>query len=491
MKQITELSSWHLLEKHAKTMNLSKNHAVNKQSDSNRFHLQTTNISLDFSHQRIDDRAFELLIDFANERHLKKKITALINGDIVNPSENRPALHTALRAEATTPLIINNADVMPDIMATRERMNVISTAIRSGNWLGYSGQPITSIVNIGIGGSDFGARFCVDALDEFRAKQLSYHFVSDMDPQGFEKAVAGLNPETTLFIISSKSFTTQETLFNTKKAFAWIAKPEHHHRHFIAVTANTRNANALGIENVLPIWQWVGGRYSLCSAINLMTCIAVGYEHFSEMLAGAHDMDQHFQNSDLHENIPVVMALTGMWNINFLQIPSLLLLVYANQLEKLVAYIQQLDMESNGKSVDIHGQPVNYATGPIVWGGLGNQAQHSYYQLLCQGTHKVAADFISIQAFDKDVINTLGKAKMHVLSQGIEADNSHQRIAGGMPINHIRLAACTPYCLGALIAAYEHKIYTQSVLWNINAFDQPGVESAKRLRQMVEPLSFV
>ena len=484
MKLLTQLKSFELLSKYADSTGLSSGQHVIRNTDlhSNPFILQTDSIRLDFSNQQIDNTILDLLLNLAHERNLKEKIDALMQGDVVNQSEQRPALHTALRSNGEHSIIVNGIDIIPDIMATREMMSSISEKIRAGLWLGYTGRPVVSIVNIGIGGSDLGPRFCISALEESSSKQLSYHFVSDMDPNSFENAVATLDPETTLFIISSKSFTTQETLYNAKKALAWMGQPKYYDKHFIAVTAYKSKANDFGFENVLPIWEWVGGRYSLCSAINLITCIAIGYERFSELLAGANSMDTHFHHSELHENLPVVMALSGIWNINCLNIPSLLMLVYARQLELFIPYIQQMDMESNGKSVDIQGQRVNYSTGPLVWGGPGDQAQHSYYQLLCQGTHKVAADFLSTNTFENETINSLCKAKIRILSQGIAENDLNAFIAGGMPINHISLSSCTPYCIGELIALYEHKIYIQGVLWNINSFDQPGVESAKRFK---------
>lgn len=482
MMQLTQLNSWMNLDSHAESRRSSFEKRYNTPSNP-AFQLNSTAIRLDFSHQKIDDNCLALLLDLARECHLGEKIAGLCRGDITNKSENKPALHTALRCNNDETIYVNGKNIIPDILATRDNMRLISNKIRAGDWLGYSGKAITSIVNIGIGGSDLGPRFCVDALSDYRANHLSYHFVSDADPTSFNHAIANLNPETTLFIISSKTFTTPETLYNAKKAFAWIGNSPARHKHFIAITANIENAINFGIDTVLPIWAWIGGRYSLCSAINLITCIAIGYDQFTELLAGANEMDRHFQTRQLHENMPVIMALTGLWNINFLHIPSLLMLVYAKQLDKIVPYIQQLDMESNGKSVDINGRAINYATGPIVWGGLGNQAQHSYYQLLCQGTHNIAADFISIQTFSDELVNIFCEKKIQVLSEGISATNDLQGfIRGGMPINHIGLTSCSPFCLGSLVALYEHKIYTQSVIWNINPFDQAGVESIKKLK---------
>ena len=482
MKLFTERKTWISLNQHAQSLRLRSmsNFKDNFLSPARLRQLQTNNITLDFSNQRMDTTTLELLFELANECQVKEKINALIRGDKISQSQHRPALHTALRSSNSQPIFVDGYDITHAILATREKMWSISSQIRAKRWLGYTGIPITAIINIGMGGSDLGPRFCINALAEYTATHLTYHFISDIDPSSFENAVVGLQPETTLFIVSSKSFKTQETLYNTKKAFAWIGKPRHYKKHFIAITANSKKANEFGIDCVLPIWDWVGDRHSTCSAINLITCIAVGYERFSELLAGANSMDRHFHHSELKENLPVVMALIGLWNNNFRHIPNLLLLIYAKQLEQFVPYIQLLDMESNGKSIDINGCPVNYETGPIVWGGLGNQAQHSYYQLLCQGTHKITADFISTRTFENDTINSYCNAKFRVLSQGVIESDLNACIPGGMPINHICLSSCSPFSLGELIALYEHKIFIQGLIWNINSFDNPGVESAKR-----------
>lgn len=472
MKPFNELESWYLLNK-PQTSNLF-----------NTYQLQTKHIHLSIHHQNLDKNTFAELLQLANERQLNKKIEALVRGDRMNPSEQRPALHTALRAINSQPIFVEGQDITLDVLKTREVMSAIAGKLRHQEWKGYSGRAITDIVHIGIGGSDLGPRFCISALSDYCTKTLDYHFVSDIDPNSFEHATAGLNPETTLFIIASKSFTTEETLYNANKAFAFIGATKHNKNHFIAITANEVYARQLGIDTVLPIWDWVGGRFSLCSAINLITCIAIGYERFTELLAGANSMDRHFQHSPLEENLPIMMALVGILNINFLHIANLLILVYARQLEQFVSYVQQLDMESNGKSVDMAGRNIHHATGPIVWGGLGNQAQHSYYQLLCQGTHKIAADFISINSYENSTINHFCNAKIRTLTQGLKQELSSQdKIRGGMPINHIRLKAIDPFCLGELIALYEHKIFVQGILWGINSFDQPGVEIAKRFRK--------
>ncbi|OGV42123.1 MAG: glucose-6-phosphate isomerase [Legionellales bacterium RIFCSPHIGHO2_12_FULL_42_9] len=444
------------------------------------------NLTLDYSAQRLDPTALALLCELADECALREKINALMTGHPVNQSEQRPALHTALRVFSEEPICVNNTDVVQDVLAVREQMRMIAEQIRAGAWLGFSGKRITDIVNIGIGGSQLGPQFCLDALSELTTNTLQFHFISEIDVNAFSKVVVNLNPETTLFIVSSKSFTTQETLFNAKKALAWIGQHENSDNHFIAVTAFPNRAKEIGINQVLPIWDWVGGRYSVCSAINLITCIAIGFDNFCAFLEGANSMDEHFRLAPFAQNLPVLLALLGIWNNNVLKIHLLLLLSYAEVLKLLVPYIQQLDMESNGKSIDNEGRAVNYSTGPIVWGGLGNQAQHSYYQLLCQGTHLIAADLISVDSFNNDAINHLCSAHREVLSKGtMEETDPNNFVPGNIPINHIRLADCSPKTLGALIAMYEHKVFVQGVIWNINSFDQPGVESSKKIMRKV------
>lgn len=483
MKQLTQLDSWIALEQHARTIwplaieNIRNNHEAPLQ-----YHIiKACGLDLDFSNQRIDQTAIDLLLELANECSLPTKINHLIQGENVNTTENKPALHTALRTMCRDPIFVNGVDIIPDIFITREKIRLIAEKIRAGKWLGYSGKPITDIVNIGIGGSDLGPRFCIQALSPFINNDLSYHFISDADPKGFTRVVSTLNTETTLFIIASKSFTTPETLYNAKKAMLWLGDQTYFDKHIIAVTADEQKANLLGFKHVLPIWDWVGGRYSLCSAINLITAIAVGFDNFMQLLNGAHSMDNHFQESPLALNLPVILALLGIWNNNFLKINTLLLLAYAHQLEQFVPYIQQLEMESNGKSINTEGAFVNYATAPIIWGGLGNQAQHSYYQLLSQGTHPIAADFITIRSYAGEMIDDLCQIKINVLTQGVSAtDKASEHISGNVPITNISLEHISPYSIGALIALYEHKTYVQSVIWRINPFDQPGVERAKR-----------
>ncbi|WP_420870415.1 glucose-6-phosphate isomerase [Legionella feeleii] len=481
MMHLTSTSSWKTLQQHADARKFRLLNDFNPGVHTQDFMTKTCGIQLDYSYQRITTETLSFLFDLAKERELCTKIKGLFQGEKVNISENRPALHSALRAPAGTPIFVDGQDVMPEILKARQTIQHVAEKIRSKQWLGFSGEPIKDIVNIGIGGSDLGPRFCVNALREYISPSLGLHFISDADPSNFQYALGHLKPETTLFIISSKSFSTQETLYNAKKAIEWLGDKQYVANHVIAVTANQEKAAQYGIKTIIPVWEWVGGRYSLCSAINLITAIGIGFEMFSELLAGAHEMDNHFQYSNISTNLPILLALLGIWNNNFLHINNLLFWVYSKNLELFVPYLQQLDMESNGKSVDIYGRTVNYKTGPIVWGGLGNQAQHSYYQLLSQGTHKVTADFISLKPNNGQLINELCNLKINLLAKGETGfDSASDFTPGNITMNHLHLDSCSPYTIGALVALYEHKIFAQGVIWGINPFDQPGVAKTKR-----------
>ena len=480
MMQKIKRDCWDLLTTHAQ----SHYYAFNQTGIQKQELLATAcQITLNYSHQSINHETLKLLINLAEACGLKEKIQALMRGDKINFSEKRPALHTALRAPDDHSLWVNSINIMQQVAHARHEMQCIVQKIRTNQWLGFSGKPITDIVNIGIGGSDLGPRFCLKAFAPIISKERCYHFISDVDPSSFEQTLTALNPETTLFIVASKSFTTQETLHNAYKAIQWLGNKAHLATNCIAITAHVEKAHQFGIKTVLPIWEWVGGRFSLCSAINLITAIAIGMEPFNQLLAGAHAMDNHFHNTAFKDNLPVLFGLLGIWNNNFLNRHNLLILTYAQQLEQWVSYVQQLDMESNGKGIDNQGHRVNYATGPVIWGGLGNQAQHSYYQLLCQGTHKVTADFITLDSLDGELINEMCASKINVLTKGVlDEQNPAYEIPGNLPLNHIRLKDASPFTIGALVALYEHKVFTQSVIWDINPFDQPGVESAKRFK---------
>ncbi|MBL7480034.1 glucose-6-phosphate isomerase [Legionella bononiensis] len=492
MKKLTELASWNELQKEAKNLReKGRAEALYLNENAKSLYIKSMGfLTFDFSKQMINSTIMDLLVRLANDVELGERIENLMSGKKVNVSEHKAALHTALRDFETSSLLVDGLNIMSEVDNTREQIKRISNLIRTKKWLGYSGTHITDVVNIGIGGSDLGPRFCINALDSYCSKDLNYYFISDADPDGFDAIIKLIDPQTTLFIISSKSFTTKETLINAHKVIELYPSQNSIQQHFIAITAHPKRAQQLGIKTILPIWDWVGGRYSFCSAVNLITAIAIGYEQFTQLLIGAHQVDQHVHQTDFKNNIPVLMALLGIWNINFLNIHNLLILAYSKRLEYFIPYLQQLDMESNGKSIDINGKRVAYATGPIVWGGLGNQAQHSYFQLLCQGTHKSAVDFITLQTNDKSIINEMCDYKMKVLSEGIESvNNPNGFISGNVPLNHIKLSDCSPFSLGALVSLYEHKIFIQSVIWNINPFDQPGVESAKLLGNFSTALS--
>lgn len=487
MSRLLKMRSWKELEKYA-----LKKQPYSQKSVLQNGYVSTEYIDIDYREQCINEQTLTLLFELAEECGLKEKIHELMTGYPVNNTENIPALHTALRSNDDTVLLVNGHNIITDIINVREKMYAISIKIRNGEWRGYSGECLTDIVNIGIGGSMLGPAFCISALSEFTSDKLKFHFISDVDLNTFKHVMRKLNPETTLFIVSSKSFTTTETLCNLKRALLWINQPKHINKHFIAVTSNIQKAKEFGITNILPIWNWVGGRFSLWSAINLITCIAIGPVKFSELLLGARLIDEHFRTMDFLNNAPVLLGLIGVWNINFLNINNLLVLTYLHNLQQFVPHLQQLDMESNGKSSDKEGFPVNYSTGPIIWGGSGNQAQHSYYQSLYQGTNKIAADVISVSTFNDELINKMCLAHKEVLSKRtFNCHDLHKDLPLGIPINHIYLADCTPQAIGSLIAVYEHKIFTQSVIWNINPFDQPGVESSKKiLMQMAHKMEY-
>lgn len=437
-------------------------------------------LTLDLSRQRLSQEVFDTLGMLAQSRHLNDHIAAMFNGDIVNYSEQRPALHTALRDPLSRGLWVNGEEVYALVQQSLQDMFSIATKLRNKTWLSEPRTTIRDIVNIGVGGSDLGPRFCTQALQEFHSTDLNFHFISDADPLAFESVVTALQPEGTLFIISSKSFSTPETLFNYAKARQWMTAVNWE-EHFIAVTAHPSLAHAAGLQHTVAIWPWVGGRYSVTSASNLITAIALGQEAFQSFLDGAHAMDCHFRAAPLAHNLPKLSALVGIWNNNFLQATQHLILSYGQPLDTLVQYVQQLDMESNGKSVDIYGESIHYSTAPVVWGGPGNQAQHSYYQLLCQGTHKMAIELVSSRENHNQMINTMCQNKMDILYHGVQdTPHPYQRITGHIPVTALQLDKIAPYTLGALIAYYEHKIFTQSVIWKINPFDQPGVESAKK-----------
>ncbi len=450
-------------------------------------------ITLDFSKNRITEHTFALLVQLAREAEIEQKRTAMFAGEIVNPTEGRAALHTALRAgDAKAPhaaLIHRELD----------KMTAFVERVRSAQWLGYTGKPIRSIVNIGIGGSALGPKMVCEALHPFGAADLEVHFVSNVDGAEIQHILASIDLETTLAIVVSKTFTTLETMSNARTlraAFIQRGAPEAAlGRHFVGVTANPQAAVQFGIapEHVFEMWGWVGGRYSLWSAAGLSIMLKVGPAHFNALRAGAQAMDQHFLNAPLEDNLPVIMALLGIWYRNFFGAQSYLIAPYASALRELPAYLQQLEMESNGKSVDLDGQPVPYATAPALWGAPGTNGQHAFFQMLHQGTTLVPTDFIAVLKPEHSLIDHHVKllancfAQSEALMRGQDASRApHLRCPGNQPSNTLLLDALMPRALGALLALYEHKTFVQAAIWRINPFDQWGVELGKRLGIAIE-----
>lgn len=459
-----ELQSYQLLRRHLGRSDFKKK-------------LLTERISLKIFHHELHE---DVLLDLANlcEEQGFFKAQALWKNQVVTP---QMPYYMRLRN-----FQFNTAE-FEDILTMRRQMKSISDKINQGQWLGFSQKPILDIVNIGMGGSDLGPHFCNQALSSYQKnKLLRFHFISNADIYAFEQILEKLYPETTLFIISSKSFTTQETMQNAKMAGEWIGHAEAMAKHFIAVTANPKKAEALGYKNIVGFGEWVVGRYSCTSAINLINAIAWGYADYEAFLQGAHEMDQHFLKTPWMNNLPVMLALIGIWNINFLDIRSHLMLIYDARLNDFCDYIQQLDMESNGKSHNQFGQAIDYATAPIVWGGDGNQAQHSYYQLLTQGKHQIAMDFVNVCDSKNYSLNQMCHNRIDSLFHGTTSNDASQKTFAQQAINHIELNELTPKSLGALIALYEHKIFTQAWIWNINPFNQPGVELAKKNETILE-----
>lgn len=469
----------------------------------------------DFSKQKISNKTLSLLNDLAKKSGLAEAITNLVNGEKVNVTENRAALHTALRAPFNQSILLDDCDVLPQVQQELDNMSVIIDKITQANWTGFSGKTITDVVNIGVGGSDLGPLFACDALDEFKQKHkspLSFHFASSIDGSQLVKLFESLNPETTLFVIISKSFTTIDTIANTNTAKAWLLEHCSDERkvkqsHFIGISANTAKMDDWGIpsSNQLKFWDWVGGRYSLWSTVGFCIALKIGMDNFKQLLAGANALDDHFVSAKWSENLPVLLGLIGVWNTNFLNINTQAILPYDGRLKYLPNYLTQLEMESNGKSVTINGESIDYNTHPIIWGEVGSNAQHAFYQLLHQGTRKVACDFIAplkkITAIDSEYKQALNEqhllnlancfAQSRALMTGSDVGNAdsssshspspHKEYSGDQPSTTLLLTELTPYSLGQLIALYEHKVFVMATIWGINPFDQWGVELGKTM----------
>ena len=473
-------------------------------------------VHLDYSKNIVTDETLRLLFDLARAVDLEHWRERMFSGDHINSTEDRAVLHVALRNRSGTPVYVDGRDVMPDVDAVLARIADFSERVRSGEWKGHTGQAITDVVNIGIGGSNLGPKMVCEALKPYQSERPRPHFVSNVDGTHLAETLKHLDPATTLFIVASKTFTTQETMTNAHSARAWLVDALGDdtavRNHFVAVSTNADAVSEFGIDtdHMFEFWDWVGGRYSLWSAIGLPIAIAVGFDRFAELLAGAHDMDTHFRAAPLEENLPVILALIGVWYIDFAGAKSLAILPYDQYLEYFPAYFQQGDMESNGKHVTRDGERVDYSTGPVVWGQPGTDGQHAFYQLIHQGTELIPSDFIApVRSHNplgdhhaKLLANflaqtealmrgrTLDEAREEMLAAGLSADEAerlapHRQFDGNRPTNSIVVEQVAPRTLGALIALYEHKIFTQGIIWGINSFDQWGVELGKKLAGVI------
>lgn len=516
----SQTPAWKELEQQAKTIKNTNIKQLFAQDPNrfNKFHLKFEDkIFVDFSKNKFDDKTLELLKDLYAQTEVQKAIEAMFNGAKINRTENRAVLHTALRNRDNHPILVDGEDVMPSVNAVLAKIKSFCDRIISGEWKGYTGKAITDVVNIGIGGSDLGPYMVTEALRPFK-NHLGMHFVSNVDGTHISETVKNLNPETTLFLIASKTFTTQETMTNGHSARDWFlasAKDESQvAKHFVALSTNQSEVSKFGIdvENMFEFWDWVGGRYSLWSAIGLSIALSVGFENFEQLLSGANAMDKHFRSTPLEQNIPATLALIGLWNTTFQGAQSEAILPYDQYLHRFAAYFQQGNMESNGKSVDRNGNPVNYQTGPIIWGEPGTNGQHAFYQLIHQGNTIIPCDFIApakthnplsdhhnkllSNFFAQTQALAFGKTKQEVEAEFTAAGKDLNDVAhivpfkvftGDRPSNSILLDQITPYSLGALIALYEHKIFVQGIILNIYSFDQWGVELGKQLANKILP----
>ena len=475
-----------------------------------RLSAEAAGIYLDYSKNRITDETIRLLMRLAEECGLRERIDAMFRGEPINLTEKRAVFHVALRAPETERMVVDGIDVVPEVHAVVERMAAFSRQIRGGQWRGHTGKPIRHIISIGIGGSDLGPVMAYEALRHYSQRDLSFRFVSNVDGTDFAEATRDLDPAETLFIVCSKTFTTLETLTNANTARAWslraLGDERAVRRHFVAVSTNAEAVSRFGIDtaNMFGFWDWVGGRYSMDSAIGLSTMIAIGPENFRDMLAGFHAMDRHFRSAPLEKNLPVIMGMLTIWNCNFLDAHTVAVLPYDEYLKRFPAYLQQLTMESNGKHVTLDGARVNYPTGPIYWGEPGTNGQHSFYQLIHQGTRLIPCDFIGFcQALNPiahhhDVLMSnlfaqsqalaFGKTEADVRAEGTPAWLAPHRVfEGNRPSNTVLVERLTPETLGQLVSLYEHSVFTQGTIWNIDSFDQWGVELGKVLAQRTIP----
>jgi len=520
MSALTQSAAWAALTAHRAAMDGVHMRDLFAQDAArfDRFSLEAAGLLFDYSKNRITDETVRLLLDLARQQDVEGWRDRMFGGERINFTEDRAVLHTALRNRSNRPVPVDGKDVMPDVNGVLKRMGRFVQAVREGAWTGYTGQQITDVVNIGIGGSDLGPVMVTEALTPYLHPEIGVHFVSNVDGTHIMETLEWLDPETTLFVIASKTFTTQETLTNAHTARRWFLESAgdeaHIARHFVAVSTNEAEVRKFGIdpENMFGFWDWVGGRYSLWSAIGLPIALGIGMDHFEELLTGAHAMDEHFRTAPLEGNMPVLMAMLGVWYRNFWNASSYAVLPYDQYMHRFPAYLQQLDMESNGKSVDRQGNPVDYATGPVLFGEPGTNGQHAFYQLIHQGTEVIPCDFLAptmthnpVGDHHRILLSNLfaqpealmrGKTadevreemtKKGVPAADVEALVPHRVFAGNKPTNTILFRKLDPHTLGALIALYEHKVFVQGVVWNINSFDQWGVELGKQLASKILP----
>lgn len=513
---IDQSSPWKALAEHALELTPMRELFERDPGRFDRFSAEGAGLFLDYSKNMVTDETMNLLFDLAGEADVAGRIEAMFTGARINTTENRAVLHVALRADADQLVLVDGINVVEQVHGVLDQMEVFTAKVRSGDWKGYTGGRITDVVNIGIGGSDLGPRMVTAALDHYRKADLNFHFVSNIDGTHIAQVLGRVRPESTLFIIASKTFTTQETLTNAHTARDWFlrsgAAQTDVARHFVALSTNEPAVRDFGIDpaNMFAFWDWVGGRYSLWSCIGLSIALAVGMENFRELLAGARDMDRHFRSTPFERNIPVLLALLGVWYRNFHGFESHAVLPYDQYLALLPAYLQQADMESNGKGVNRDGKPVTHATGPILWGEPGTNGQHAFYQLLHQGTTVVPCDFLvavnplheigehhtillaNFLAQTEALMRgrTLAEAEAELANLEPEARAAlapHKAFPGNRPSNSLLYDRLTPRALGSLIAMYEHKIFVQGVIWGINSFDQMGVELGKQLAGVILP----
>ena len=513
IRPLTRRPAWKALQNHFKAMKETHLRTLFEQDPQRgqRLTAEGAGLFLDYSKNRITDETLALLLKLAEESGLQQRINALFGGEKINITENRAVLHVALRAPKDQVITVDGKNVVPEVHAVLDKMTDFSNRVRSGEWKGHTGKRIRNVVNIGIGGSDLGPVMAYEALKHYSERGMTFRFVSNVDSTDFAEAVIDLDPAETLFIVSSKTFTTLETMTNAHSARLWLVQglggdESSVARHFVAVSTNAAEVSKFGIDtaNMFGFWDWVGGRYSMDSAIGLSSMLAIGPDNFRAMLAGFHEMDEHFRRTPFERNLPVLMALLGVWYVNFFGAQTVAVLPYEQYLKRFPAYLQQLTMESNGKSVTLTGAPVNYATGPIYWGEPGTNGQHSFYQLIHQGTSLIPCDFIAFS----QTLNPLGRhhdmlianvfAQAEALAFGKTAEQvkaegtadwlvPHRVFQGNRPSNMILIDRLTPAVLGKLVALYEHLVFTQGTIWELNSFDQWGVELGKALAQRIVP----